>query len=157
MDRPVAARWPHAVAQLTPKEALTLLRAFEALEHNAASVAGVPDAQPQAALLQSLASALPRARGLAAGWLRELNAEACETGRAADVFANDAVRAPAVAKRKRDIERCHADLDDHLQDVRRLLGRADAQYRSVSGTEACGRRCPPRRGAPPASVQTSDA
>ena len=121
--------------QLTPKEALQLFRAFEALDHHAASVVGVPDAQPQAALLQTLAAALPRARGLAAGWLSELNAEACEASRSADVFARDHERAPAVAKRKLAIARCHDELAEHLNDVRKLLGRRDLEYRSVSGTD----------------------
>jgi hypothetical protein len=116
---------------------LVLLRALEAVDHGAASVATLADAQPVAPLLRALAGALPGAHGLASGWLSELHVDACESNRTADVFRREVDRAPLVAARKRDVAAAHAALDAHLADVRRILGRADVQYRSVSGTEVC--------------------
>ena len=112
-----------------------MLRAFEVVDHASTSVAGLAEAQPTASLLRTLTATLPAARGIAARLLHELEPSACEQNRSADVFARESERAPAVAQRKRDIERCHTELADHLRDVRRILGRSDLEYRSVSGTE----------------------
>jgi len=109
------------------------------VDHAAAAAAAVPGAQPTAALLQRLAAALPAARGQAAALLRALDAQACERNTMADVFADPEARAPAVAKRKLDIARCHDELAAHLRDVRAILGRPDLHYRSVSGTDVIPR------------------
>ncbi|KAF8710358.1 Component of the post-replicative DNA mismatch repair system (MMR), partial [Rhizoctonia solani] len=118
----------------TPPELATMLTAWQRIATALDPIAAPEDAGFKSELLNGIAYSLPTLREPLATIMREINLPQARDNNKADLWV-DSEKYPGIEEAKFGILSVESELEDHLQEIRQILKKPNAQYISVSGID----------------------
>ncbi|CAE6461722.1 unnamed protein product, partial [Rhizoctonia solani] len=118
----------------TPPELATMLTAWQRIATALDPIAAPEDAGFKSELLNGIAYSLPTLREPLATITREINLPQARDNNKADLWV-DSEKYPGIEEAKFGILSVESELEDHLQEIRQILKKPNAQYISVSGID----------------------
>ncbi|GAB1517406.1 Mismatch repair protein msh3 [Rhizoctonia solani] len=118
----------------TPPELATMLTAWQRIATVLDPIAAPEDAGFKSELLNGIAYSLPTLREPLATIMREINLPQARDNNKADLWV-DSEKYPGIEEAKFGILSVESELEDHLQEIRQILKKPNAQYISVSGID----------------------